>query len=333
MDIGSHTASDMGARLADRIPSGLQQGFHAIDERDAGFPVKMGFDLSHIGAGHFNFAVQCRSELDFSAHQLGEREDAFGLAGSKIVNFAGTVARKRADEGIDDIRNVNEIPPLPTIAHDGHCLSCERLLQERPHETVAVVGFRSVAIENSKRNGGDSIETVPVERGLFGQVLAQSVGVCRRDGMIFTGRPGRLPVDRCGRGVNDTYAAASPRGVKNPYQALYIGPHITFGIVERSAMVGDPRAMNDTVDIGKDFVFRVDIEKVAAIDGNIPLSGVASQARRKAGAIESTHPVSFGKKFLDTVDPQKTSGTGDKNNWFFIRHVRELQRSGNQVGP
>ena len=87
-----------------------------------------------------------------------------------------------------DIGDVDEVAPLGAVADDRERLAGELLGEkDAEHRAIGAGGARARAVGVEDADGVDRqpVDLAPVERRLLALVLAQRIGILRRERMIF----------------------------------------------------------------------------------------------------------------------------------------------------
>ena len=98
---------------------------------------------------------------------------------------------RRQQERLGDVGHVEEVARLRAVADHRERLAGELLLEEHAeHRAVGARGARAraVGVEDADRVDRQLVDLVPVERRLLALVLAQRIGILRRDRMVLARR-------------------------------------------------------------------------------------------------------------------------------------------------
>src|SRR5262249_13040038 len=129
-----------GSRLGDRfrIPERClapvvdlgEDAPHALLEAHLLRPAEIAPDLGNIGEGAIRLARTLGNVDDRPTEQFDEAVDRLRIARSPVPHLAVLVGLGGHLESFGYVGDVEEIPRLPSVAHDGEGLICELLLEK-----------------------------------------------------------------------------------------------------------------------------------------------------------------------------------------------------------
>src|SRR5262249_12126572 len=143
---------------------------NALLERNERLPVEIAPDLCNVGPGDIRLARAFRYIHDRSTDQLDEPADRLRGAGAEIPDFSALVGFGGQAKCLRDIAGVHEIVSLSPITDNRKRLSRELLLEkDSEHRAVRAGGAHaySIGVEDADRVDRQTVNLVPVERGLL----------------------------------------------------------------------------------------------------------------------------------------------------------------------
>src|SRR6516165_2903371 len=145
--LGRQGSEPTGSRPGDRfwIPERClapivdvgENALYAVLEAHLLRPPEMAPDLGNIGEGAVRLAGTLGNVDDRPAEQFDQTVDCLRIAGSQVPDLAALVSLGGHLESFGDVGDVEEIPPLLSVAHDSEGLVCE-LLPEKHAEYGAI---------------------------------------------------------------------------------------------------------------------------------------------------------------------------------------------------
>src|SRR5262249_36062638 len=164
---------------------------NALLERDERLPVEIAPDLGNVGPGDIRLARAFRYIHHRSTDQLNEPADRLRGAGAEIPDFSALVGFGGQANCLRDIAGVHEIPSMRPLTDNRERPSRELMLEkDSEYRAVRAGGAHAyaVGVEDADRVDRQTVDLVPVERGLLALIFRERIGVLRRDRMVFAGR-------------------------------------------------------------------------------------------------------------------------------------------------
>src|SRR5712692_7356726 len=300
----------------------LDFGHHQLNallERDERLPVEIAPDLCNVGPGDIRLTGAFRYIHDWSTDQLDEPADRLRGAGAQIPDFPALLGFGGQSKRFRDIAGVYEIPSLGPIADHRERFSGELLLEKDPeHRTVRAGGAHAyaVGIEDADRVDRQTVDPVPMERGLFSLIFRERVGVLRRDRVIFAGRRRGNPVTRGRRRVDEFADARVTRRLEHVHGTLDVGVHVLQRTLDRRDDVSDAGEVKYIVGTAKQARVRDEVANVALLERQVRIACVVGQVGGSAPGqvVDHAHAVAAIEQDVYHVAADESGATGHHRN-------------------